>query len=113
MILFVNEPDFRAAYEGSDGLCAPHTVRAVELAAGDERADTLLGRTLEKWALLRHDLGEFVRKHDYRNTEPYTDRETRCCARAFETLGGARGLFSSDAHHARGSRRAGSDGDKD
>ena len=98
MIAFVDEPDFRAAYAGSDGLCVPHIVRALELAAGEARLDALVERTLSKWARLREDLGGFVRKQDYRNTEPYTEREALCYSRAFETISGARGLFGNDAH---------------
>lgn len=94
---FVDDPQFDIAYERSPGLCVPHAIRALELAAGP-RADRLITRTLSKWAELRRDLSGFVAKHDYRNIEPFTEAEGTGYLRAFETLVGASGVFGNDAH---------------
>jgi hypothetical protein len=97
MLAFVEDDALRAAYARSDGLCVPHLVRAVEQGREDGPADTLVARTRETWARLGRDLAAFVRKHDYRNREPYTPGEASACARAFEMLSGAPGVFGPAA----------------
>jgi Family of unknown function (DUF6062) len=98
LVSFVNEPDLQLAYARSDGLCVPHAIRAVEIGPGADDVRELLDRTLPKWARFRQDLESFIRKHDYRNTAPYTDAELDSCRRAFETLTGVEGLFGNDLH---------------
>jgi hypothetical protein len=93
---FVDDPAFELAYEASHGLCVPHIVRALDVAGGGAGADRLLARTLPKWADLRRDLAGFVRKHDHRNREPYTEAESTAHVRAIETLTGRAGLFPND-----------------
>jgi hypothetical protein len=93
---FVDDPVFQRAYETSAGLCVPHAVRALELAAGGPAADRLLARTLPKWAEMRRDLAGFVSKHDHRNREPYTEAERTAHVRAIEALTGQLGLFPND-----------------
>ncbi|MBI2160015.1 MAG: hypothetical protein HYU25_06525 [Candidatus Rokubacteria bacterium] len=58
----------------------------------------LFDRTLPKWEDLRKDLDRFIWKHDYRNTEPFTDPEASSYRRAFEMLAGRRELWGSDVH---------------
>lgn len=96
----IREPDVRLAYAGSDGLCAPHAVGAVELVREGVELRDLLELTLEKWARVRDDLESFIREHDYRNTQPYTDADATSYTRAFELLAGARGVFGNDLHAA-------------
>jgi hypothetical protein len=100
-VRFVSEADFLAAYGQSDGLCAPHMLRALEIEAGSPGARELLDRTLAKWTKLREDVDGFVRKHDYRNREAFTDAETASYMRAFEMMAGAKGLFGNDFGAAR------------
>ena len=69
---------------------------ALELAAGDAAGSRLLARTLPKWADLRRDLAGFVRKHDHRNREPFTEAEASAYLRAIEALHGQAGLFAND-----------------
>jgi hypothetical protein len=93
---FVDDPQFEQAYEASHGLCVPHALAALELAAGDAAGDRLLARTLPKWAELRRDLAGFVKKHDHRNREPFTEAEAAAYLRAIEALHGQAGLFAND-----------------
>lgn len=107
---FVDDAQFDGAYDRSQGLCVPHVVRALELGAGREQAATLIARTLPKWAELRRDLAGFIGKHEYRNTQGFTEAEGTAYLRAFEALVGAPGVFGNAAHggdHAadEGSRR--------
>jgi hypothetical protein len=97
MLTFVDDDALRTAYARSDGLCVPHLVRAVEQGRDERRVDTLVARTRETWARLGRDLAGFVSKHDYRSREPYTPDEAAACARAFEMLAGAPGVFGPAA----------------
>jgi hypothetical protein len=98
---FISDPEVVLAYANSDGICAPHALQAIELEAGSPGLPQLLDRTLQKWQSLREDLESFVRKHDYRNREPFTEAEAESYRRAFELLAGAPGLFGNDLHASR------------
>jgi hypothetical protein len=93
MVTFIDDDALREAYALSDGLCLPHLILAVERAS--ENADRLVARTRATWVRIGRDLAAFVRKHDHRNREPYTEAEAAACARAFEMLAGAPGVFGN------------------
>jgi len=104
---FVDDPQFEQAYAASEGLCVPHALAALDLAAGGAAGHRLIARTLPKWAELRRDLSGFVRKHDHRNREPFTEAEAGAYLRAIEALHGRAGLFANDLRGpARSERRA-------
>jgi len=104
---FVDDPQFTEAYDASHGLCVPHVLAALDLAAGGAAGRRLLARTLPKWADLRRDLAGFVAKHDYRNRAPFTEAEAEAYVRAIEALHGRGGLFGNDRPvPARAERRA-------
>jgi hypothetical protein len=102
MVKFSGDPELVAAYAASDGLCAPHLLRAIELASSGGELARLVEQTLRKWSVVHRDLTSFVRKHDYRHREPLTAAETEACLRAFEVLAGAERLFGSDLRRRRG-----------
>jgi Family of unknown function (DUF6062) len=93
-----DDAELQLAYANSDGLCAPHLLRSLELARRPPRSAWLVGRTIAKWARLRDTLARFVTKHDHRNREPFTAAEAAACERAFEIVSGAPGLFGKDLH---------------
>lgn len=95
VLAFAEDEAFAGAYRGSVGLCVPHLVQAVERAPGPQRAAALVGATLERWNRLRADLESFVRKHEYRNREPFTEAEIDSPARACAVLAGAPALFGN------------------
>ncbi len=105
MLKFVDDPELQLAYARSEGLCLPHTLQAIELGGGTSELRALLDRTHQKWAKLREDLETFVRKHDYRNREPFTEAETASYMRAFEMLAGAKGLFGNQLEFPGGKTR--------
>jgi hypothetical protein len=102
---FIEDPQFDRAYARSQGLCVPHAVRALELAAGGPCAQQLIARTLPKWAALRRVLAQFVGKHDYRTTRPFTEDEGTAYLRAFATLAGAPGVFGNAIRTGESARR--------
>jgi hypothetical protein len=73
----------------------PHALAALELAAGECRQPAP-GLDAAEWADLRRDLAGFVRKHDHRNREPFTEAEAGAYLRAIEALHGQAGLFAND-----------------
>jgi hypothetical protein len=105
LVKFVDDGDLQAAYARSDGLCLPHLFAAVEANGASPEMRTLVERTREKWASVGKDIASFVRKHDYRNREPYTEAESASYARAFEMLVGAKNLFENDVHARTSPRR--------
>ena len=105
LVRSVGDGEIAHAYDGSDGVCVPHLVRAVALAGGTSEARALIERTREKWAAARRNLESFVEKHDYRNRVAFTHADAESSARAFEILTGAKGAFGNDLAAAR--RRTG------
>ncbi len=102
LAVFAGELAFQRAYEASDGLCVPHTVQAVERAAGRPQAETLVRLTVRRWEVLRRAVERFVAKHDHRNTEPFSDDEVGAWRRALATIAGEPGLFGDDRMRAGG-----------
>lgn len=98
MVTFVDDPALGFAYAASAGLCLPHMVRAAESEPAGPQLDMLVARTRDRWAEVGQDVASFVRKHDYRNREPFTAAEAASYTRAFEMLAGARSLFGNDVH---------------
>jgi hypothetical protein len=98
LLEFITEPELDAAYARSDGICARHAVRAIEIGAGRDGLRRLLDRTLPKWTAVQADLERFIRKNDYRNREPFTEAEAASYMRAFELLAGAKGVFGNELH---------------
>lgn len=101
---FVDELAFQRAYEDSDGLCVPHTVQAVERAAGRPEAETLVRITVGRWETLCRAVERFKVKHDHRNAEPFSEDEASAWRRALATITGEPGLFGSDRGRAAGPR---------
>lgn len=69
---------------------------AMERGARRPEAEELVKLTVAKWRALRQALEQFVAKHDYRNTEPFSEEEAASCRRALATLAGERNLFGND-----------------
>jgi len=83
------DPDFRALYQQSDGLCFPH-LRAALAWAGESEASLFLAQVAqEKLTTLRRDLSEYLRKFSYQyKDEPKTPAELASWHRAVAFLAG-------------------------
>jgi hypothetical protein len=92
----IEDPAFARVYAASEGLCLPHLLDAVERGAGTASLARLIERTVPKWEELQKDLGRFVGKHDYRNTQAFSDDETSACRRAVGAMTGRRGSYGRD-----------------
>lgn len=77
------------AYQSSDGLCLPHFRRAVQRVRTQRVLDALLHAQRTVWERLRYQLGEVIRKNDYRfHDEPWGE-EADAWLRVIEALVGA------------------------
>jgi hypothetical protein len=77
------------AYRASDGLCLPHFRRALARAPSGAEARLLVAAQQVVWQRLHDELGEFIRKNDYRfRDEPFGD-EKDAWLRALEAISGA------------------------
>jgi hypothetical protein len=103
----VDDPQFARAYANCSGLCVPHMVLTIARRPGTPGLRPLLEQTIGKWETLRHRLDDFVREHDYRNTEPISESEAAAGATVLEMVAGGPGVFSNDLHADDVGRRRG------
>jgi hypothetical protein len=96
ILRFIDDPPFARAYAASEGLCLPHLMDAIERGAGTADLARLIEHTIPKWDALQKDLDRFVGKHDYRNTQSFSDDETSACRRAAGAMTGRRGSYGRD-----------------
>ncbi|MGH8065671.1 MAG: DUF6062 family protein [Candidatus Entotheonellia bacterium] len=91
MELLRDREDFRAQYQQSFGLCLPHFKTFLEEAKTEEVVLAfIIGVQIEKLTALSSEVGEYLRKHDYRfSHEPYRE-ERDSFIRATEILVGAK-----------------------
>jgi Family of unknown function (DUF6062) len=93
LIAGLADPSIAAALAGSDGLCFPHTKRAVR--RGGSRADPIRARARSVAEAIVGNLSEVIRKEDYRfRHEPRTDAERSATRRAVAWTAGIDGLVS-------------------
>lgn len=88
----MDDPDFRAAFDASEGFCLPH-VRAVLRRAPPSAARHILTVQRRLWAGLRADLNMFMAKQDPRFGAAPDEREARSWRRALLTAAGVAGVF--------------------
>jgi hypothetical protein len=86
------EPAFLASVQAADPLCLPHVRQAVLKAPDAERFEALRQVQLAHWAALIAELGEFVRKNDYRFQHEPVGREGTAWLRAVDAVSGQTNL---------------------
>jgi len=87
----VAEPDFRAAFTASDGLCIPHLRTALAAAPREDAFNALRDRALATEDILLAHLEETIRKHDYRFRHEPAGDEKGSPARAVSHVAGHSG----------------------
>ncbi len=95
LVVFLDDPEFSAAYERSDGLCLPHLEQALSPAPPAAVA-RLLEMTLPRLEHLRWELEEFGRKRDYRFAEEERGEEGTAWLRAVEFFVGKPQVFGNE-----------------
>lgn len=87
LLQHLDEPDLRAAYENSDGLCLPHLQEALR----DHRhpgANVLVAIERQRMAMLAEECAGFVAKSDYHHHGDLTAGEAKAWKRSARKLGG-------------------------
>jgi len=79
-----------AAYESSDGLCLPHFRQALAQVRDEVVFEALINAQRAIWERLAADLGEFIRKNDYRFRDEPLGEEGDAWLRAIAALAGGR-----------------------
>jgi hypothetical protein len=82
------EPAFLDSVRAADPLCLPHLRQAILQAPDAERFGKLRQVQLEHWETLIDELGEFVRKNDYRFQHEPVGREGTAWLRAVDAASG-------------------------
>jgi hypothetical protein len=93
---FLGEADFAEAFGRSAGLCLPHLCLAAALGRDDQNLRSLLAAQEARWRDLTWELGEFVRKFDYRYAGEARGRENSSWQRVLEVLVGRAAVFGPE-----------------
>lgn len=88
LLQFLDEPEMLGAVQRSRFLCLPHVARAVERARTPERAAVLLELAEGALHRLHRELGELIRKRDYRFAHEPRGQEQTAWLRAVACLVG-------------------------
>ena len=83
-------------YGKSDGLCLAHLCRSLERVPTDACARRLVAAQRSVWLRLDGELGEFIRKNDYRFRDEEFGAERDAWLRALEAVSGPQPLARSD-----------------
>lgn len=87
------DADLVAALQASDGFCLPHLRQALD-SLDDQARRLLLAHQRQAWQKLEAELGEFIRKNDYRfQQEGFTAKEEDAWQRVVRVTSGAAGVF--------------------
>jgi hypothetical protein len=86
----LDDENLRLAFQGSDGLCFPHLTQLLQRTQRTDTVKFLLSVTQKELETLQSEMGELIRKNDYRfQSEGITDREGRAWKKAMRMISGA------------------------
>jgi hypothetical protein len=88
----LDQPDFAAAFQGTDGVCLPHLRQTLALSLNPAGTAQLVAIQQAIWAELQAQLVEFRRKRDYRFARDPMGEEGSSPRRAIEGLSGLKGI---------------------
>ncbi|GIV15330.1 MAG: hypothetical protein KatS3mg022_0765 [Armatimonadota bacterium] len=93
----LHQAEWRTRYERSSGLCLPH-LRQVLRSASPEVQKWIVANENHRWQILRAQLQEVIRKHDYRFQHEPWGEEVGSWRRAMRKI---YGVFAKEVHHER------------
>jgi hypothetical protein len=92
----ISEPDFQGAYRESSGLCLGHFRKIAARHPHHANLRILAEIQIAKYRSLAEELGEFLRKFDYRFTQEPMGGEADSWRRAIELFVGKPGTSGND-----------------
>lgn len=96
LLSFLQEPDFADGFRLSFGLCLPHLYNAMLTSRDHPNLPLLLQLQLQKLGTLRGELGEYIRKLDYRFMAEPRGQEKTSWRRIIELFVGKPEVFGRD-----------------
>jgi len=96
LLAFLGEAEFAAGLAQSAGLCLPHLCHAATIGLGHPNLPVLLSHHEARWSELIAELGEFIRKNDYRFATETMGHEGDSWRRALDVFVGRAGVFGPD-----------------
>ncbi|MDH7479138.1 MAG: DUF6062 family protein [Syntrophomonadaceae bacterium] len=85
---FIVTEEFREMFDNSDGLCLRHFLSCLEKAENPEALITLVDSQLGIWGSLSRELGEYLRKMDYRYSQEPKGTEQDSWIRCIRVISG-------------------------
>ncbi|MGQ9517226.1 MAG: DUF6062 family protein [Anaerolineae bacterium] len=102
---YLHRPAFRTALEKSDGLCLTHLGRLLDYPLDEETSQFVIAHHLRRWEQLDQELGEYIRKNDYRFRHESFGAESDSWKRALQQLAGGRDMLEGAPRRGAGRRR--------
>jgi len=93
---FIDEDEFSKEFEKSSGICIRHLVDVIQTAKAHPNLPLLVGKQLQKYKFLSHELGEYDRKRDYRFSNEPKGSEVDSWKRVLEQFAGKREVFGNE-----------------
>lgn len=90
---YIADASLEAAYRDSDGLCLPHFRQALREIRDAAHQDLFILIQLSHWNKLKAELGEFIRKYDFKYADEAMGEEGDSWLRAIRQMGGEKGIF--------------------
>ncbi len=90
LLKYINEEEMTKAISNSAGLCLPHFLRALELVQDEDTLKRLVSLERSTLTRLHDELGEFIRKNDYRFIDEGFGKEADSWLRAIGIVSGER-----------------------
>jgi hypothetical protein len=101
ILAFLGEADFAEGFAHSAGLCLPHLCHAATIGPDHPNLPALLSAHEARWSELATELGEFIRKNEYRFAREAVGKEGTSWRRALELFAGRAGVFGPDCRGGR------------
>jgi hypothetical protein len=93
---FIDEEAFSQEFEKSSGICMTHLMHIIQTSGEHPNLSLLVEKQLKKYQFLSEELGEFIRKLDYRFSEEPKGSEVDSWKRVLEQFAGKKGVFGSE-----------------
>lgn len=96
---FIDEEAFCPEFEKSSGVCLRHLVQIMQTFSEHPNLKLLIEKQLQKYQSLSVELGEFIRKLDYRFSKEPKGPEADSWKKVIEQFSGHREIFGNEMDH--------------
>jgi len=98
---FIDEEAFCQEFEKSSGVCLRHLVQIMQTFSEHPNLKFLIEKQLQKYQSLSDELGEFIRKLDYRFSKEPRGSEVDSWKRVIKQFSGEREIFGNEIERGR------------